>query len=161
MSQYAKVCLNLGTEETNAFTTSKGTMGPILLSIIAQTEITVAEKKNINWTKATTQPSLTRNSKSIITPKSGSCQSYDIWGMTRKVKCFSTQGGYNLHLGKGAYNSLYSSWAATVLCVADCLTSGNPIYKVHSLQGDIFIDQIIGDIYTHDYANRSLYFWVT
>ena len=39
--------------------------------------------------------------------------------------------------------------------IPDCLPSRKPVLLASGLQGETFIDQISGDIYTYDYANTS------
>ena len=46
-------------------------------------------------------------------------------------------------------------YTATVLSgVPNSLPSGNPVLQISSLKGEIFINQIPGDIYIYDYTNR-------
>ena len=43
-----------------------------------------------------------------------------------------------------------------LLSVPHISPSSNSVLQVLSLQGEIFINQIIGDIYTYDFTNRLL-----
>ena len=62
--------------------------------------------------------------------------------------------GLNPHLATGDYSLQYFPTSTTLTSVPDCLSSGNPVLQALSLQGETFINQIAGDIYTYDYANK-------
>ena len=62
--------------------------------------------------------------------------------------------GDNPHPVTDAYSSPYCSSAVVLLAVPNCLPSCYPVLKVMSLQGEIFMDQITGNIYTYAYANK-------
>ena len=55
----------------------------------------------------------------------------------------------------GVYSSLYCSTSTPPLSgILACLPSGNLVFLASSVQGGIFIDQIIGDIYTYHQINK-------
>ena len=63
------------------------------------------------------------------------------------------EGCYNLHPATVTYRS-YCPTATVFSGVLNCLLSGNPLLQAPSLQGEILINQITGNLYTYDYANR-------
>ena len=68
---------------------------------------------------------------------------------------FLDQGCYNPNLATGAESFPYCLTAVVLLNVPDSLPSSNLVLIVQSLQGEIFIDQVTGEIYIiYDYANR-------
>ena len=66
--------------------------------------------------------------------------------------------GLNPLLATGDYSPQYFSTSTTLTSVPDCLPSGNPVLQALSLQGEIFINQIAGDIYTYDCSNKLFIF---
>ena len=66
------------------------------------------------------------------------------------------QVGVHPHPSIGVYSLLYSSTAAPLSGIVDCLLSGNPMLLALSMRGEVFIDQITGDIYTYDQTSKLL-----
>ena len=64
------------------------------------------------------------------------------------------QEGFKSHLATDTQRLLYFSAARVLSGIPDCLPSVNPVLMAPSIQGEIFIYQITGDIYTYDQDNR-------
>ena len=54
----------------------------------------------------------------------------------------------------GTYNTPYCSMSVVFTVVYDCLPSGHPILQVQSIKGELFVDQVKGDIYKYDHDNK-------
>ena len=101
----------------------------------------MAEKKDIDLTLPTNQLSVTRNKKSIIASKKVALASIsNPGGQVEKEGIFPDQRHSNSQLATGSYSSPYFSSALVLSSVSYCLPSSNPVLKVLSLQGEIFID---------------------
>ena len=57
------------------------------------------------------------------------------------------QKGFNPHLATGVYSSLLCSAAMVLSGILDISPSGNPVLVAASIQGEVFIDHIMGDAY--------------
>ena len=68
----------------------------------------------------------------------------------------SRQEGFNPHLVTVTWSSLYCSIAMVMSGIPDILPSGNAVLLAPSMQGEVFIDQIMADVYAyhHDHANK-------
>ena len=65
------------------------------------------------------------------------------------------QGGYDPNPLVGVYHSPFYHSAMTTSCVLNYLASGNAVEKKDSvICGQIFINQITGDMCKHDYDNK-------
>ena len=99
-------------------------------------------------------------SKSIVMPQKVAPTYLDTHEEQLERKNVSPeQEGFVPHLPTGAYSSLNCPTAAILSSIPNCLTSRNPVLLAPSLPGEIFIDQITGDIYTkHIYDSTNKLF---
>ena len=69
---------------------------------------------------------------------------------------YPDQVSYNPHLAISPYSSHYCSTAAVLSGVPQCLPSGYAVLNVLSLRGELFIDQVTGDIFSYHYEHTLL-----
>ena len=72
----------------------------------------------------------------------------------KKRNISSQQEGFDPHIATGACSLLYCSTATLLSSIPDCLPAGNAVLVAPSMQSEVFINQVIGDIYTYDQVNR-------
>ena len=117
----------------------------------------MAEKRGTDSTLATDQPSVTGNNKSIMVPQKVVPTNLIITKKKLERWSFSpNHGGYNPHPAIGAYISAFGSTSAVLFGITDCLPSGKQVSQFQHLKGALFIDQVVGDIYTYNYDNTLL-----
>ena len=114
----------------------------------------MAEKKKASLSSGNIDPKLKTDVEFIVTP-----QKITPGDLTNPEdglgKNFSPhQDGYNPHPDTGAYSLTYCFMSAVINSVPDCLLSGNFIVEVHIFMGTTFVDQVVSDVYDHDFENK-------
>ena len=74
----------------------------------------------------------------------------------KKRKISPRLEGFNPLLAMSIYSSPYCSVATPLSGILNCLPSGNLVLLAPSVKGEMFFDQITGDIYTCDQDNILL-----
>ena len=147
---------NCHTEETDASTTSK--KDSRFLSSFdnkdTQIEIVMAEKRDNSLITSGQQLEMTGMSKSIIEPQNVAPINLDTPEDQLEKSISPRQEDCNPHPATGVYSSPYCSTATLLSGIPDCLHSGNIVLLALSVQGEVFIYQITGDIYAYDEANE-------
>ena len=100
---------------------------------------------------------MTGVSKSITALQEVTPTNIETPGENSEVRFSPEQGSFNPDPAIGAYNSLYCPTAMVLSGIPYCLPSGYPVWLAPSLLGEIFTDQITGDISTYHYVANKLF----
>ena len=114
----------------------------------------MAEKIDTNSVTYGQQLEMSRQSKFITEPQNILLINLETPEDQLEKSISPRQRSFNPHLATGEHGSLYCFKATPLSGIPDGLPSDNPVFLAPSMQSDICIDQIRGDIYTYGQASK-------